>query len=50
MRRVLAEYVEYYNSLSPPPEPSGLIHGRKILGGIINEHLRNQEDAVVSRS
>ena len=63
LRRVLTEYVDYYNSrrphqglnqqtpiLSPPPEPSGLIHNRKILGGIINDYLRIPEDTVASKS
>jgi putative transposase len=62
-RRVLTEYVEYYNSRrphqglnqqsptpSPPPEPSGLIHRRKILGGIINDYFRIPGKNVVSIS
>ena len=61
LRRVLSEYVEYYNSRrphqglnqqspipSPPPEASGLIHRRKILGGIINDYFRIPEDNLVS--
>jgi putative transposase len=63
LRRALTEYVNYYNSRrphqglnqqtpipSPPPEPSGLIHRRKILGGIINDYFRIPEDNVVSIS
>jgi putative transposase len=61
LRRVLTEYVDYYNSRrphqslnqqspipSPPPEHSGLIHRRKILGGIINDYFRIAEDTYVS--
>ena len=61
--RVLTEYVDYYNSRrphqslnqqspvpSPTPEPSGLIHRRKILGGIINDYYRIPEDNVISIS
>ena len=60
LRRVLTEYVEYYNSRrphqglnqqspipSPPPKSSGLIQRRKVLGGIINDYFRIAEDAVV---
>jgi hypothetical protein len=63
LRRVLTEYVEYYNSRrphqglnqqspipSPPPETSGFIHRRRILGGIINDYFRIPEDNVVSIS
>ena len=63
LRRVLTEYVEYYNSRrphqglnqqspipSPPPEPSGAIQRRKILGGIINDYFRISEEGVVSIS
>jgi putative transposase len=61
LRRVLTEYVEYYNSRrphqslnqqspipSPPPEPSGMIQQRKILGGIINDYFRIPSVGVVS--
>ena len=61
LRRVLTEYVEYYNSRRPhqglnqqspipyrPPETSGHIHCRRILGGVINDYFRIPEDNVVS--
>ena len=63
LRRVLTEYVEYYNSRrphqglnqqspipSPPTETSGLIHRRRILGGVINDYFRISEENVVSTS
>jgi putative transposase len=61
LRRVVTEYVEYYNSRrphqslnqqspipSPPPEPAGLIQRQKILGGIINDYSRIPSAGVVS--
>jgi hypothetical protein len=60
LRRVLNEYLKYYNSRRPHqglsqqspiprPEPvtDGNINRHKILGGIINDYFRSSEKTAV---
>ena len=61
LRRVLQEYVEYYNQARPHqgicqrfpisgPERStvGPIHTRNVLGGILHDYYRQPSDPVAS--